>query len=194
MTSPPAADLLVVGRVGKPQGLHGEVTVEVRTDDPQARFASGVRLLADPSERGPLTVEHARDHSGRLVVLFEGVCDRTAAEGLRGTLLLVPAASLPAIDDPDLFHDFQLVGLRAVLVDGTQVGVVSEVLHLPQGDVLAVRRLDAAVGSAEILVPFIQAMVPLVDLAGGRVVLSPPEGLLNLSAPPVAGPVERPEA
>lgn len=175
-----ASELLVVGRIGKPQGIRGEVTVEVRTDEPEARFAVGAELLTDPAERGPLVVDAARDQNGRLVVLFEGVPDRTAAEALRGTLLLVDAATLPLPEDPDVFLDVQLQGLVAELLDGSRVGTVTEVLHLPHGDVLAVRRDD---GPGEVLVPFVAAMVPTVDVAGGRVVLDPPEGLLDLTEP-----------
>jgi 16S rRNA processing protein RimM len=168
-------DLVVVGRIGRPQGVRGEVTVEVRTDDPEERFADGAVLLTDPPDRGPLTVEHARDHSGRLVVLFTGVPDRSAAERLRDTLLLVDVRTLAPLDDPDEFHDWQLVGLAAVLSDGTPVGVVADVLHLPHGDVLALRRDEGE----EALVPFVRAIVPEVDVAGGRVVLDPPPGLLG---------------
>ncbi len=132
-------------------------------------------LLTDPPERGPLTVASSRDHSGRLVVVFEGVADRDAAELLRDTLLLVDAATLPPLEDPDEFHDHQLVGLRVQRVDGSGVGTVAEVLHLPHGDVLAVRREDAP----EALVPFVRAIVPEVDLAGGRLVVDPPPGLLD---------------
>lgn len=180
---PPAPDgaplLLVVGRVGKPQGIRGEVTVQVRTDDPDARFADGACLMTDPAERGPLVVAAARDQNGRLVVLFEGVPDRNAAELLRGTLLLVDAATLPPPPDDETFHDVQLIGLAAQLPDGCRLGEVAEVLHLPQGDVLVVRR-DGATG--EVLVPFLRAMVPTVDVAGGRLVVDPPAGLLDLSA------------
>jgi 16S rRNA processing protein RimM len=168
-------DLVVVGRIGRPQGVRGEVTVEVRTDDPDERFAPGSVLRTDPAERGPLTVERARDHSGRRVVAFEGVPDRTAAEGLRDTLLLVDVTSLPDLDDPDEFHDWQLRGLAAVLADGSAVGVVTDVLHLPHGDVLVLER-D---GGAEALVPFVRAIVPEIDLSAGRVVLEPPPGLLD---------------
>lgn len=175
MTRPDHDDLVVVGRVGRPQGVRGEVTVEVRTDDQAERFADGAILLTDPAERGPLTVDHARDHSGRLVVAFAGVADRTAAELLRDTLLLVDIRSLAPIDDPEEFHDWQLRGLRARLVDGEQVGTVTDVLHLPHGDVLAVERPDRG----EVLVPFVRAIVPEVDLAGGAVVLDPPPGLLD---------------
>ncbi len=187
MTTPDAPDLLVVGRVGRPQGLRGEVTVEVRTDVPDERFFEGAVLLTEPAARGPLTVEHARDHSGRLILRFAGVLDRTAAELLRDTLLLVDSATIAPPEDPDVFHDFQLVGLRAELPDGTDLGVVTEVLHLPHGDVLAVRRDGEAAGAAEILVPFIEMMVPVVDLAGGRLVVRPPDGLLDLSEPTGSG-------
>ena len=170
-------DRLTVGRIGKPQGLRGEVTVEVRTDAPDVRFAAGSVLMTDPAERGPLTVAATRDQNGRLVVAFEGVGDRTQAEQLRNTLLQVDAADLPPTDDPDEFHDTQLVGLVADLVDGSRLGDVTEVLHLPHGDVLVVRR---PAGASEVLVPFVKAIVPDVDLAAGRLVVDPPEGLLDL--------------
>ena len=178
-------DLLVVGRIGKPQGIKGEVTVEVRTDDPDARFAAGSVLLTDPAERGPLTVEAARDHSGRLVVLFTGVPDRNAAELLRGTLLLVDAATLPEPDDEDEFHDHVLRGMAAELPGGSRLGEVVDVLHLPHGDVLVVLRDGAPADgaqAAEVLVPFVKAMVPEVDVAGRRLVVDPPAGLLDLTA------------
>jgi len=168
-------DLVVVGRVGRPQGIRGEVTVEVRTDDPGTRFAPGSTLS---TEQGPLTVERARDHSGKLVVLFEGVVDREGAEQLRGRVLQVDARTLPALEDEDDFYDSQLLGLRAELGDGGPLGVVADVLHLPHGDVLVIRRE----AGPEVLVPFVKAMVPVVDLAGGRVVIEPPPGLLELGA------------
>jgi 16S rRNA processing protein RimM len=173
MTSP---DRLTVGRIGKPQGIRGEVTVEVRTDAPDVRFADGAVLFTDPEERGPLTVESTRDQNGRLVVAFVGVPDRNAAEQLRDTLLQVDAADIPPTDDPDEFHDTQLIGLAAELVDGAALGEVVDVLHLPHGDVLAVRRDEGP----EVLVPFVKAIVPEVDLAAGRVVVDPPDGLLDL--------------
>lgn len=173
MTEP---DRLTVGRIGKPQGIRGEVTVEVRTDAPDIRFAVGSVLLTDPAERGPLTVEAARDQNGRLVIAFEGVPDRNAAEQLRNTMLLVDAADVPPSDDPDEFHDTQLMGLSADLADGTHLGEVTDVLHLPHGDVLVVRRAEGS----EVLVPFVKTIVPEVDLPAGRLVVDPPEGLLDL--------------
>jgi 16S rRNA processing protein RimM len=171
-------DLVVVGRVGRPQGIKGEVTVEVRTDSPEERFAPGSVLL---TESGTLTVEAARDHSGKLVVLFEGVADRNAAESLRGTVLRVDARTLPELDDEDEYYDSQLVGLAVEQRDGTALGTVVDVLHLPHGDVLAVER-PSEPEAPELLVPFVRAIVPVVDLPGRRVVVELPEGLLELSA------------
>ena len=168
-------DRLTVGRIGKPQGLRGEVTVEVRTDTPEQRFAVGSVLLTDPTERGPLTVKAVRDQNGRLMLAFEDVADRSQAELLRNTLLQVEATDLPASDDPDEFHDTELVGLRADLVNGERLGEVAEVLHLPHGDVLVVRRTRG-----EVLIPFVKAIVPEVDVPQGRLVVDPPEGLLDL--------------
>jgi len=173
MTTP---DRLTVGRIGKPQGIRGEVTVEVRTDVPEVRFAVGSVLFTDPAERGPLTVAAARDQNGRLIVAFQGVADRNEAELLRNTMLLVDAADVPPSDDPDEFHDTQLMGLAAHLTDGSRLGEVTDVLHLPHGDVLVVRRSD----DTEVLVPFVKTIVPAVDVAGGRLVVNPPEGLLDL--------------
>ena len=167
---------LVVGRVGRAHGLHGEVTVEVRTDDPDARFAVGARLRTDPGERGPLTVTGVRHRSGGLIVAFDGVTDLAAAHALRGTLLVVEAATLPALDDPDEFYDHELVGLTVLLAGGEPLGAVDDVVHGPGGDLLVVRAGDGR----EHLVPFIRAMVPTVDVAGGRVVVDPPPGLLEL--------------
>ncbi len=165
----------MIGRIGRPQGIRGELTVEVRTDDPADRFAVGRRLLTDPAERGPLTVTHSALRSGRWVLGVEGVSDREAAERLRDTMLLVPVDTLPVIDDPDEFYDHELLGLVATLADGTRVGVVSDVVHGPAGDLLVLDR-----DGRELLVPFLRAMVPTVDVPGGRVVLDLPDGLLEL--------------
>jgi 16S rRNA processing protein RimM len=177
--APAEPDLLVVGRIGKPQGLRGEATVQVRTDDPDARFAAGAVLLTDPVERGPLTVAASRWQNGRLVVAFEDVADRNAAELLRNTLLQVDARTLPPPEDEDEFHDHVLRGMTAELADGTVVGEVVDVLHLPHGDVLVVRRVGSG---GEALVPFVREIVPEVDVSQRRVVLTPPEGLLDLDA------------
>ncbi len=170
---------LVVGRIGKAHGLRGEVSVEVRTDDPELRFAPGAELETDPAERGPLTVAAGRVQSGRLLLSFEGVGDRTAAEALRNTLLIVETDPDELPDDPEEFYDHQLVGLSVVTVDGRDVGTVAEMLHLPTQDVFAVRRPDGR----EALIPFVAQIVPEVDLERGAVVVDPPPGLLELADP-----------
>lgn len=175
---PAEPDLLVVGRIGRPQGIRGEVTVQVRTDDPDARFAVGAVLLTDPPGRGPLTVLTARTQNGRLMVGFEGVADRNAAELLRETLLQVDAATLPPPEDENEFHDHVLRGMSVTVLQGDRLGEVVDVLHLPHGDVLVVRRSD---NGAEVLVPFVQAMVPEVDVAARSLVVDLPAGLLDLT-------------
>jgi 16S rRNA processing protein RimM len=111
-----------------------------------------------------------------LILAFAGVPDRTGAEALRGTKLCVDAADLPPPADPDEFHDFQLVGLAAVSPEGDPIGEVAGVEHGPAADLLVVR----LTGGRRVLVPFVKAIVPTVDLGAGRLVLTPPEGLLDL--------------
>jgi len=170
--------LLVVARVGRAHGVKGEVAVEVRTDDPDTRLAPGAVLLTEPVERGPLTVRSTRDHSGRLLVRFVGVEDRTAAEDLRGTLLQVDVDPAQVPDEDDAWYDHQLVGLAVVDTTGREVGTVAGVVHLPAQDLLSVLRPDGS----EALVPFVAQIVPEVDVAGGCVVVAPPPGLLDDAA------------
>lgn len=169
------ADMVVVARIGRPQGVYGEVTVELRTDAPDERFAAGSILATDPAERGPLRIRAARQHGSAWVLAIEGFEDRQGAESLRNTLLLVPADERPRLDDIDEFYDSQLIGLRAVDTEGADLGRVTRVQHLG-GDLLVIAR----VGGAELLVPFVSAIVIEVDLAAGRVVIDPPPGLLEL--------------
>jgi 16S rRNA processing protein RimM len=170
---------LVVGRILRPHGLSGELSVEVHTDDPEQRFAAGSVLGTDPAEAGPLTVEASRWHSGRLLVSFAGVADRTDAESLRGAWLTIDAADVPLPEDPDEFHDHQLTGLTVVTVTGELVGTVTDVLHHAQ-TLLAVTPAAGTSRRAEVLVPFVAAIAVDVDLAGGRLVIDPPPGLLDL--------------
>lgn len=167
---------VVVGRIAKTHGVHGAVAVDVRTDSPDTRFVRASKVTAHPRQAQPqdLTVAAVRAQGDRLLVRFDEIGTRDGAEPLRGALLFADTAELPPIDDPDEFYDHQLEGLRAELADGTAVGVVSDVVHAPGGDLLAVQRDDGAV-----LVPFVHAIVPLVDVAAGTVVLDPPEGLLD---------------
>ena len=186
---------LVIGRIGRPHGVRGDVTVEVRTDDPDDRFATGRVLATDPAAAGPLTIERARWHSGRMLVRFAGFDHRDAAEELRGVLLVIDSADLPPRGDPDEFYDHELVGLAVVTVDGVKVGTVTDVRHLGQ-DLLVIDRSAGDLGArehpaaqrptappgpgkdGEVLVPFVTALVPEVDVGAGRIVIDPPPGLL----------------
>jgi 16S rRNA processing protein RimM len=170
---------LVVGRVVKAHGITGEVVVEIRTDDPDTRFAPGSSLRGRPSRGGPesrYVVESVQDHGGRLLVRLDGVADRNAAEALRGTVFIVDSQDLPPIEDPDEFYDHQLEGLQVVTITGTAVGSVAEVLHTAAGELLSVRTEQG-----EVLVPFVSAIVTSVSLADQRIEIDPPEGLLELS-------------
>jgi 16S rRNA processing protein RimM len=170
-----ADELVAVGRIGRPRGVRGATFVEPWTDDPDERFAVGTVLVTDPAAAGPLTVAQLSTGGGKLVVHFESVQDRNAAEALRGVRLLIPAAARPELDDPDDFYDTDLIGLAARTTDGADLGPVRDVLHAGGADYLV---LDVA--GEEKLVPFVRDIVPTVDVAGGAVVIDPPEGLFDL--------------
>lgn len=162
---------VVVGRIGKPHGLRGEVTVDVRTDEPGRRFAPGAELRGVPPRGSAvgertLTVRATRDHQGVLLVTFEELADRTAAEAARGTVLHteVPADAVP--DDPDEYYDHQLVGLTVLDRTGERLGEVEAVLHLPSDDVLVVRGPRGGLH-----LPFRAEVVSTVDLASQRLVV-----------------------
>jgi 16S rRNA processing protein RimM len=170
---------VVVGRVGKPHGLRGEVTVEVRTDEPDRRFAVGTSVRAErpggsAAPWSALTVAATRWHQTTLLVRFEELSDRTTAEAARGLLLHADVSTDESPEDPEEFYDHQLVGLAAVDVDGRALGEVGAVLHGAQ-DLLQIRTPDGR----DALVPFVAALVPEVDLPGGRVVVADRPGLVT---------------
>jgi 16S rRNA processing protein RimM len=167
---------LVVGQIARPHGIRGEVVVDVTTDEPANRFVVGTQLVTEPAPVGPLLIEAARPHQGRLIVAFAGVLDRNAADALRGVRLCVDSADVADPEDPDEFHDFQLIGLAVTSVEGEKLGEVVRVEHGPAADMLVVRLPDGR----DALVPFVRAIVPTVDVPGGRIVLTPPAGLLEL--------------
>ncbi len=179
---------VIVGRIGRPHGIRGEVVIGVRTDEPDLRFAVGAILDVrssdddagvqdrEPADSERLTVVAARWHSGQLLVAFAGITDRTAAGELTGSWLSVDSSQLPEIGDPDEFRDHELIGLSVRTCAGDPVGVVTDVLHHGQ-DLLVVRRADGQGGDH--LVPFVKAIVPEVDVRAGLVVIDPPPGLLD---------------
>jgi 16S rRNA processing protein RimM len=168
-------ELVAVGRIGRARGIKGAVFVEPLTDDPEVRFVPGATVSTEPATAGPLTVVSSSAASGKLVVHFGGIDDRNTAEALRGTQLLIPAEVRPALDDPDDFYDTDLIGLAARRPDGTDLGPVRDVLHAKGADYLVLE-----VDGREVLVPFVSAIVPSVDVPGGTLVVDPPEGLLEL--------------
>jgi 16S rRNA processing protein RimM len=170
---------VVVGRIGKAHGIRGEVTVEVRTDEPDRRFALGTTVRVERPGGGAapwpaLTVATSRWHQATLLLRFEEISDRTAAESARGLMLHATVAADESPDDPEEFYDHQLVGLAAEDVDGAALGEVTAVLHGAQ-DLLQVHTPDGR----DALVPFVAALVPEVDLAGGRVVVADRPGLVT---------------
>jgi 16S rRNA processing protein RimM len=174
-------DEVVVARVGRPHGVRGEVTVEVHTDEPERRFVEGRALTVRRPAGGPapaypaLTVAGSRWHQGTLLLRFDELGDRTAAEAARGLLLTVPVDPAETPEDPEEYYDHQLVGLRVVTTDGSDVGTVSDVLHSGAQDLLVIER-D---GRDDALVPFVEALVPEVDLMARRVVVADRPGLLE---------------
>ncbi|MDY6811936.1 MAG: ribosome maturation factor RimM [Actinomycetota bacterium] len=167
---------LVIGRVAKSHGVRGEVVVDIRTDDPEARFAPGAvlhgRLPRGGGEQN-FTVTAARQHAGRLLLSLDEVSDRTAADALRGVLFVIDSSAVDSGDDPDEFYDHEIEGLPVTTVDGAEVGVLASVLHLPGSDVLAVRTPD----DREVLIPFVREIVPTVSRNG--IVIDPPAGLID---------------
>ncbi|MFC9808467.1 ribosome maturation factor RimM [Streptomyces griseoaurantiacus] len=166
---------LVVARIGRAHGIKGEVTVEVRTDEPELRLAPGAVLATDPASAGPLTIETGRVHSGRLLLRFEGVRDRTAAEALRNTVLIADVDPEEMPEGEDEYYDHQLMDLDVVTVDGTEVGRITEVSHLPSQDLFVVERPDGT----EVMIPFVEEIVTEIYLAEQKAVIDPPPGLID---------------
>lgn len=159
---------LNVGRIGKAHGILGEATIEVRTDLAQERFAIGATLETDT--HGQLTVVSARVHNGILLLGFAGVTDRNSVEALRNELLYADVDINAPAEDEDDFHVLQLIGCQAYLIDGDLFGEVSDVLNLPGQDVLVIK-----VDRTEVLIPFVKALVPVVDIRAKRLTVIPPE-------------------
>jgi 16S rRNA processing protein RimM len=167
---------LQVARIGKPHGIRGEVTVQVLTDAPEDRFVPGTEFLVEPAASGPLTVSSARWNKDILLLGFEEVADRNTAETLRGAKLFIETEELDG-DDDEGWYEHELVGLEARV--GTRVvGKVTALNTMPVQDLLLVTTPEGA----EILVPFVEQIVPEVNIEEGFIVLTPPDGLFELNA------------
>ena len=177
-TGKKARDQVRVGRLTKAHGLKGALKIELYTDDPDRRFTPGATFdlqvpTSSPWHGKTLELVELRWYNGNPVGFFVGVTDRDAAESLAKAILWVDHDPALLPDEPDAWYDYQLVGLRA-LRDGAEVGTVARVDHLPAQDLLAI-----ATASGEVLVPFVAAIVPSVDIAAGTVTLTPPPGLFE---------------
>ena len=207
---------VIVGRIGRPHGIRGEVVVGVRTDEPDLRFTVGAVLDAErtlapdtgaragqraesagaqraESAGDKLTVASARWHSGQLLIGFAGITDRTTAGELTGSWLTVDSSQLPSSADPEEFRDHELIGMSVRTVGGEAVGVVTDVLHYGQ-DLLVIRRDPASNsvghGAGECMVPFVRAIVPDVDVKARVIVIDPPLGLIDPAEPDEPQPDE----
>ena len=157
---------LLVGRIGRAHGILGEATIEVRTDEPDRRFAIGATVQTDSN--GELKVISGRVHNGILLLGFEGITDRNSIEKLRNTLLYADV-DINESNDEDEYHVMQLIGCAAVLETGETFGEITDVINLPGQDLLAVMTPQG-----EQLIPFVHQLVPTVDIANKKVVVIPP--------------------
>ena len=164
---------VVVGVVGRAHGVRGEVVIDVRTDEPDRRFAPRTVLRAEDGDQH-FTVAGARNHSGRLLVRFEELADRTAVEAVRGLVLVADVSMQERPEEAEEYYDRQLVGLQAVTEGGRAIGSVAGVLHLGMQDVLEIET-----GAGTRLVPFVTALVPDVDLVLRRLTVVETPGLLD---------------
>lgn len=158
---------LNVGRIGRAHGILGEATIEVRTDDAASRFALGAILQTDT--HGDLVVDSVRVHNGILLLSFVGHPDRNAIEKLRDVLLYADVDIDAPGEDEDDYHVLQLIGCTALLENESELGKVSDVLNLPGQDVLVIQSTNG-----EVLIPFVRALVPVVDITAKKLVVIPP--------------------
>lgn len=190
MSAPqPGTTQLRVARLTKAHGLKGAIKLELYTDEPEKRFTPGASFtLQVPRQHEwagkKLELTELRWYNGNPVAFFKGVDDRTAAEGLLKAILWIDEEISTADAGDDAWYDYQLVGL-SVLRDGAKVGLVHRVEHFPAQDLLVV-----GTPSGEVLVPFVSAIVPSVDLKAGTLTVTPPMGLFEEIPDDDPAPVE----
>ena len=166
---------LQVARIGKPHGIRGEVTVQVLTDAPSERFVAGTEFVVEPASAGPLTIRSARWNKDILLLGFEEIADRNAAEAIRGAKLFIETEELDD-DDDEGWYEHELVGLEA-RVGSQVVGKVAALTTLPVQDLLTVKTEEGK----EILVPFVDEIVPEVNIEDGFILITPPAGLFEIN-------------
>ena len=158
---------LLVGRIGRAHGILGEATIEVRTDDPDIRFAIGATVNTD--KHGDLTIVSGRVHNGILLFGFKGITTRNQIEELRNEMLYSDVDINESTGDDDEYHVLQLIGCMTFLESGQEYGEVSDVINLPGQDLLAIKTQEG-----ESLIPFVHQLVPEVDIKNKRIVVIPP--------------------
>lgn len=169
---------LRVGRLVKAHGLKGAFKLELYTDSPKLRFVEGAKLALQVPESSPwfgktVTVQELRWYNTMPVLFLKECQDRTVAETLVKAILLVEVANDEITNEEDAWFDHQLVGLK-VIRDAAEIGVVARVDHLPAQDLLAIKTADG-----EVLVPFVKAIVPVVDIKNRTITVTPPLGLFE---------------
>ncbi|MDR0837037.1 MAG: ribosome maturation factor RimM [Propionibacteriaceae bacterium] len=168
---------VIVGNIVRPHGVHGEVLVLSRTDEPERRFAVGTKLRVE-GRPGTLSITASHRVQGRLILSFAELPTRDEAEEARGWVLLADVADDETPTSDEEYYDRQLIGLRVLRHDGREAGVVKQVLHPGVQDLLVVSITDAP-DAPDALVPFVLALVPDVDLAAGTLTLADIAGLID---------------
>ena len=162
---------LVVGRIGRAHGVLGEATIEVRTDEPDLRFAVGEKLTLENGNS--LTVSGNRWHNQILLLSFNGINDRNKIEELRDQLLYAEVDTKN--NQPGEYHFQQLIGCLVLIADGIKLGEVKEIVQLPGQDLLSV---NSAKG--EVLIPMVKQIILSIDVDKKVIQINPPEGLLDV--------------
>jgi 16S rRNA processing protein RimM len=163
---------LVVGRIGRAHGVLGEATIEVRTDDADLRFAVGNEVILENGKK--LIIKSSRWHNQVLLLSFDGISDRNQIEELRDQLISAEVDTSAMA--PGEYHYQQLIGSQVFLQSGDQVGVVGEIVKLPGQDLLSIDK-----GGSQVLVPMVKQIIISIDVAAKKIVINPPEGLLDVT-------------
>ena len=163
---------LVVGRIGRAHGVIGEATIEVRTDDADLRFAVGNEVILENGKK--LIIKSSRWHNQVLLLSFDGISDRNQIEELRDQLISAEVDTSAMA--PGEYHYQQLIGSQVFLQSGDQVGVVGEIVKLPGQDLLSIDK-----GGSQVLVPMVKQIIISIDVAAKKIVINPPEGLLDVT-------------
>jgi len=169
---------LRVGRFLKAHGLKGAIKLELYTDSPNERFVPGAVLELQVPEESPwfgksVTVSELKWFNSSPVLFLKDVADRTQAESLIKAILLVEQSLDVSPQEPDAWYDHQLAGLK-VMRDGAEIGTLLRVEHMPAQDLLVIKTEEA-----EVLLPFVKAFVPKVDVSAGVIEITPPGGLFE---------------